>query len=250
MSKPTYEGWIEEDGLTRWGSSDTPIKEDAWRIEDGKVCWGISGKPMRGADAATFKVFNKIWARDSKRVFVYDSLIRGADAESFEVFNELYARDSGRAYYSHGTIKAADSKTFRALDNGLRKTQYRWKSHSGFAADKDAVYHYTLTIEKPSILRGADPATFEPIGCDYGMDDNRVYFMHTRVPKAKPTSFRLLGLHYATDGRYVFYANRIVEGADVASFSEDSDEGTIGRDAFREYRTGKPIVEQGVDPNA
>ena len=44
MSKPIYEGWIKENGQTRWGTSDKPIKEDAWRIEDGKVYWGISGK--------------------------------------------------------------------------------------------------------------------------------------------------------------------------------------------------------------
>ena len=249
MSSP-YEGWIEENEATRWGTSDEPIKEDSWRIADGKVFWGRSGKPIRGADAATFCVLNQIWARDSKHVFVYDSLIRGADAGSFEVFNELYARDINRAYYSFGAIKNADPATFHALDNGLRKTRYPWKSHSGFAADRAAVYHYTLTIGKPSILRGADPASFKPLECDYGMDASRVYFQHTRVPKAKPPSFRLLGLHYATDGKHIFYANRVVEGADVASFSEDPDDGTIGRDAFTQYRTGERMVEQGVDPNA
>jgi len=244
MRIPPHEGWIKEIGTIRWGTSDEPFKEDAWRIEGGKVYWGSSGKPVRGADAATFSVFNQIWARDSKRVFVYDTLIRGADADSFEVFNELYARDKNRAYYSCGTIKNADPSTFHALDNGLRKTRYRWKSHSGFAADKDAVYHYTLTIGKPSVLRGADPSTFKPLECDYGIDADRVYFQHTRVSKARPASFRLLGLHYATDGKHIFYGNWIVDGADVASFVEDADDGTIGRDASQQFRTGKPMVEQ------
>ena len=243
MSEPSYEGWIEENGTTRWGTSDKPIKEDAWRIEGGKVYWGSSGKPMRGADAATFKVLNEIWAKDAKRVFVYDSLIRGADAESFEVFNCLYARDSTRAYYSYGIIKTADHSTFRALDSGIRNTRHPWKSHSGFAADTDAVYHYALTVGKPSILKGADPATFESLGCDFGKDSERVYFQHARVPKADPSTFRLLGFHYATDGKKIFYANRIVEGADVDSFKEDPDDDTAGRDRFRFYKRGKVVLE-------
>ena len=243
MSQPVYEGWIERDNRVCRGSSDEPIQEDSWRIEGEEVYWGSSRKPIRGADAATFKVFNKIWARDAKRVFVHNSLIRGADPESFEVFNELYARDCNQSYYSFGTIKTADPSTFRALDNGLRKTLYPWKSHSGFAADKDTVYHYTLTIGKPSVLRGADPSSFKSIGCDYGMDANRVYFQHKRVPKAKPSTFRLLGLHYTTDGQHIFYGNRIVDGADVNSFEEDANDGTMGRDDFREYRTGARMVE-------
>jgi len=227
-----------------------PIRDNAWRIKDGKVYWGRSSKPIRGADAATFKVLNEVWARDAKRVFVYDSLIRGADADSFEVFNELYARDCAKAYYSFGIIKTADHSTFRALDNGQRETRDPWKIHSGFAADSEAVYHYELTIGKPSILRSADPSSFEPIGCDYGKDANRVYFQHARVPKADPSTFRLIGFHYATDGERIFYANRIVDGADVDSFEEDPEDGTAGRDQFRVYRTGIPTVEQGVDPNA
>jgi hypothetical protein len=246
MNNPPYDGWIEENGWIRWGTSDEPIKEDSWRIKDGNVYWGKSGKPMRGANPATFRVFNQIWARDAKRVFVYDSLIRGADSESFEVYNELFARDKNCAYYSFGVIKNADCATFRALDNGIRKTRYRWKSFSGFAADKNAVYHYTLTIGKPSILKGADPSSFQSLGCDYGMDSERVFFQHTRVPKARPSTFRLIGLHYATDGHHIFYGNRIVDGADVTSFMEDPDDDINGRDAFRRYQTGKPIVEQAA----
>lgn len=242
MSRPAYEGWIEENGTTRWGFSDKPIKEHAWRVEEGKVYWGSSTKPIRGADATTFRVFNTIWARDEKRVFVYGSLIRGADADTFEIFNELYARDCSRGYYSFGVIKTADPTTFRALDSGLRKTRYRWKSHSGFAADSENVYHYTLTIGKPSILRGADPSTFEPIGCDFGKDAKHVYKGHSKIPKADPSSFRLLGLQYATDGKRIYYGNQIVEGADVDSFEEDPNNDTSGKDRFRKYQIGKPIA--------
>ncbi len=244
MSKSPYVGRINENGAGRWGSLDEPIKVDAWRIEDGKVYWGSSGKPIRGADPATFRVFNQIWARDVKRIFVYDSLVRGADADSFEVFNELYARDKNRAYYSFGTIKGADPSTFHALDNGLRKTRYPWKCHSGFAADKNAVYHYTLTIGKPSIPRGADPSTFVPLECDYGIDATRVYFQHTRVLKAKPSTFRLLGLHYATDDKHVIYGNWVVEGADVVTFAEDTNDDAVGRDAFQQYQSGEPVVNR------
>jgi hypothetical protein len=239
MSDPIYEGWIKENGVTRWGTSDQPIKEHAWRIEAGKVYWGDSGKPMRGADAATFQVLNEIWARDAKRVFVHDSVIPGADAESFEVFNKLYARDRGRAYYSFGIIKTADPSTFRALDSGVRKTRSPWKSHSGFAADRDAVYYYKCTIGKPTILKGADAATFEPIGCDFGKDARNVFYTNAKVAKANPATFRLLGLHYATDGKRVFYGNRLVEGADAESFQEDPDDDLNGRDRFGSYRWGK-----------
>jgi hypothetical protein len=221
----------------------TDPEEHAWRIEEGKVYWGDSGKPIRGADAGTFRVLNKIWARDAKRVFVYDSLLRGVDADSFEVLNMLYARDRFRAYYSFGVIKTADASTFRALDNGIRKTEYSWNSYSGFAADKSAVYHKVLTIGKPSILKGANPETFVPIGCDFGKDENQVFFQHTKVPKADPSSFRLLGLHYATDGKRIFYANRIVDDADVDTFQEDPENGIFGRDRFRRYDIGRPIVE-------
>jgi hypothetical protein len=228
---------------TETSDSEATIAEHAWRIKDGKVYWGSSGKPMRGADPESFSVLNQIWAKDAKHVFVQDSLIRDADAESFEVFNALYARDSLRAYYSYGIIKTADPATFHALDKGIRETHYRWKSFSGFAADKNDVYHYTLTIGKPSILKGADPATFIPLGCDYGKDANSVYFQHTKVPKADPATFRLLGLHYARDFRHIFYCNRIVDEADLSSFVEDPIDSTKAMDRFRAYKTGTPEAD-------
>lgn len=221
------------------------IKDDiehSWRVENGKVFWGSSNKPIRGADAASFEPLNEIWARDKKHIFVYDTVLRGADVSSFQILNMLYAKDDSMAYYSYGRIKDADPSTFIALDDGVRNTPYNWKSYGGFASDGTNIYHYDLTVGKPSLLRGADPDTFEVLSSSFARDCKFVFHKHTKLPRANPETIKVLGFNYARDSSRVYYINRLIKGADPSTFVEEPDgKGILGADKYHSYERDEQL---------
>jgi len=198
-----------------------------YHLFDGRVRW--QGHDVTGADPATFSPLNHIWARDANHIYTQNSVNRLADLETFEVLNHLYARDKNHAFYLSGIIQEADAATFRVLDSG-RHIREGWTrkpenedddlgfDYEGFACDATQVFHYVLTIGKPCVLRGADPATFKVLPNSYGRDAKSVYYEKYRLKGAKPQTFRQLNQHFAADERGVFYADRTMDDADAASF--------------------------------
>lgn len=197
----------------------------SYNVQDGRVRWGH--QEVKGADTATFESLGRTWARDAKHVYTLNSQNRLADRETFEVLNHIYAKDKDHAFCLSGVIKEADAATFRVLDEG-RYPHPGWPAPSedsdsgwvfeGFACDATQVFHYVMTIGKPCVLRGADPATFEVLPYSYGRDAKSVYHEKYRLKGARPEAFRQLNEHFAVDDRSVFYGERAVAGADTASF--------------------------------
>jgi DKNYY family len=194
-------------------------------LQDGRVRW--RQYEVKGADPATFEELGRFWGRDAERVYTQNSVNRLADRNTFEVLNFLYAKDKDHAFYLSGIIKEADAATFRVLDAG-RHPRPGWPAPAedndsgwafeGFACDATQVFHYVMTIGKPCVLRGVDPATFEVLPHSYGRDAKSVYFEKYRLKGARPQSFRQLNQHFAVDDHSVFYGERAIAGADAASF--------------------------------
>jgi hypothetical protein len=192
-----------------------PWSKDHYHLRDGKVRWG--GYEVKHADPNTFDPLNHIWARDAKHVYTQDSINKLADVKTFEVLNEIYARDKNHAFYLSGVIKEADAATFRVLDPGFFMDDNLTR-HQGFACDATQIFHYALTIGKPCVLRGADPATFQVLPRCHGRDAKSGYFEKYRLKGSRAQAFRSLNDYFAADDRSVFYCDRAIPEADAASF--------------------------------
>jgi len=187
--------------------------------------------PLRNADPATFQVLNGVWARDARRIFVGDRIVRKADPATFVVLNEVYAKDAANAWAMSGPIEGADVETFEALGPGLDETY-----HHGYARDRNNVYHYVLTIGRPIVVKGADPAAFRLLGHGFARDDGRVYFEARPLPKANPDTWRYLGQCYSTDATRVYRGSAPIAGADPASFLSLPGDLPCAMDRARHYR--------------
>lgn len=219
---------------------------NSYQIRDGRVWYGSS--ELKGVDLATFEPLGRYWARDAQHVYTQSSVNRNADRETFQVLNHLYTKDKNHAYYLSGIIKEADAATFRVLDEG-RYPRPGWPTPSedsdsgwafeGFACDATQVFHYVMTIGKPCVLRGADPATFEVLPYSYGRDAKSAYYAKYRLKGSRPATFRLLNQHFAVDDHSVFYGERAIAGADAASFEVLGE--YWARDANRVYFQDKLV---------
>ncbi len=217
-----------------------------YHLQDGRVWW--RDHEVKGADAATFEALGRFWARDAQHVYTQTSVNRLADRDTFQVLNVLYAKDKEHAFYSSGIIKEADAATFRVLDEG-RRPRPGWPAPSedsdsgwdfeGFACDATQVFHYVMTIGKPSVLRGADPTTFEVLPHSYGRDSRSVYYERYRLKGARPELFRQLNQHFAVDDHSVFYGERAIVGADATNFEVFGE--YWARDANRVYFQDKLV---------
>lgn len=107
--------------------------------------------------------------------------------------------NEGQGKYSY-LIEGADSKTFTAIKN------------SEYGKDKIYVYH------RETVLKDADPKSFEIISVYYCKDANHVYFQDTLMEGADSKSFSPLGGMYSKDNKNVYAQTDIIEGADLDSF--------------------------------
>lgn len=187
------------------------------------------------------------WELRDEKVYAAGRVLRGADASTFEILNYLYARDAARVYYSFGTIKEADPSSFQVLDSGATFSGAGrfLLSFESYARDQNHVYHYAYTIGKPSVVRLADPHTFQSINGRFGRDEKSAFKDHRRVNHARVKSWTLLQGLYSCDDDFCFYDNRRISGADRASFiCLPSRGGTWAKDKYQYYDVGR---EQTAD---
>lgn len=211
-----------------------------WKVDAGHLFW--NDHLVKGADASTFEPLSETWARDSRNVYCQNKRIIGADVGTFEVLNPLWARDKGMAYYTYGRVKDADPSSFKSLDDGIVPLEEGYgELNAGYATDGQFVFHYLMTVGKPSKLPKADPSTFEVIGPSFGRDAHAAYYERFRIPGASPATLQHLGGIYSTDGNMVFYGNGVVVGAHPDSFVVARERFTSAHDRSRKYSRGQAI---------
>jgi hypothetical protein len=225
-----------------------PWSKEHYHLRDGKVRWG--GHEVKGADPATFEPLNHIWARDARHIYTQNSLNRKADRATFQVLNYLYASDKNHVFYLSGTIKEADAASFRVLDEGRvlssglseKHPEQDWAySYKGYARDDFQVFHYVLTIGKPSVVRGADLNSFEPVGHGYARDKKHVYYELNQVKGCDPHTAVIWNQYFSGDKKRVCYLTGAIPGVDRASFEVIS--GMAAKDKHHVYLRGAVVAD-------
>ena len=210
------------------GVSAALIEGEHYSVEQGEVRW-IS--------------YTSGFTTVSRRIQTLD-----ADAESFEIAEDpIYGTDRHHVFCKAAVLESADPGLFRVLKNGREEGR-------SVATDGRYVWRYCDRIE------GADGASFQQIGGDYGADHAGVWLGSSRIGGADPASFRVLdvkeelavdaraayagifpiptdqpgtirplGAGYSTDGVRVYWRHYPLEGADPGTFEVRRGE-RFGRD--------------------
>jgi hypothetical protein len=147
--------------------------------------------------------------------------LAGADAATFRHLRGPYWQDKHRTYYFDQPLEGSDPATFRFLGG-----------------------HWTRDAR--NVYSGADPvnpkdlATFKVIDANWAKDAQwyypAYYGHHIPIEELDYSTFRILRGGWARDCCRVFYFNRVVEGADPATFEAISN--VRGRDRAYYYLMG------------
>jgi len=141
-----------------------------------------------------------------------------ADLKSFEVLNFTYAKDKDNVWAMGIRIPTADPKTFEVCDDGAGRLSDDTLVWYGYGKDKNGVYYYDFD-GKPTLLKKADPATFESLGDKlFGKDAEHVFIGEAVLPKADSKTWEVLAGAYSRDAKRVFCRKIALPGADPKRF--------------------------------
>ncbi len=187
------------------------INRQLYWLNDSQVIY--DDKIIPDAEPANFHGIDGFYAwtysnnKDRFQVYCYGEPLPPVDRDSFIPLNDFYAKDKQQVFYKHEPVLAdADAETFELFEN------------HDFARDKNHVYY--LSTQKPHVIEGADPASFEIYHRGYMKDINHVYheIQYERI--------------------------EIMEQADVTSFEEtqyDDETRSEARDRNHYYYDGKVV---------
>lgn len=124
--------------------------------------------------------------------------IRAAEVASFEVLTDAIARDRAHVYVL-GKPAKVDAASFEILS-------------PTYARDLYTIFYLMASKIKP--VKGADPASFEPIGDKFGRDAVQAFFCDKRVrisTKEQLDQLTSLGHVYAHDGATLFFGTKHIQ---------------------------------------
>lgn len=248
-------------------SNDEPsslVDAAGYHVRNGAVYYlnAFPGKAFQidGADAATFEVFDRTYARDREHVYINGHLLQGADAGSFQLLDRpgfskdrdrVYqhdqpisedpanftflgsdlARDSVNVYWTDGSVLSGDPQHFEIIAD---------EDHYLFAKDGDTVF------VNGNVIEDASPATFRLMEGAYSRDDATVFYFDTPIPGADIAAFRPLEGPYAADSARVYWMGKPIIGADPATFEVLNANFECAADRTRAYY--RQAVIEGADP--
>ncbi|MDE5859996.1 MAG: DKNYY domain-containing protein [Oscillospiraceae bacterium] len=224
-------------------------------------------------DVNTMEILNRIFIKDSKRVYRMGFLLKGIDPADFHNFNCTYTGNHQVIYTPYGDAEVAHPESFEVLDEGGftplgrkfpdgvrldngKSTDNAYYHHS-YGRDEEFVYFFTQFTEtrKAVRLRAChNPVAFEVIDMGYmiavAKDDKHVYYENHAVKNADPKTFEYIGDGYWRDGRHVFFHSHIVEGADTDSFKivkpKNGRTDATAADKNNYYECGRVVYQKTV----
>jgi len=197
------------------------------------IFWG--GRKL-DFDYNTFKVLNH-YAYDKNHVYYQGRFLIDYN-ESFQSFNEKYAQDKNNVYYGLSIIKEADLETFLAIDEAFAEDKnylfrfgkiYSVNVHNnnlpelieyldfGYYLYKDRIYYKGIYLQK--ILNN----DYKILKDRLAIIGNFVYSGENIIEEADAKTFEHLGYGYSKDKNNVYLHDKIVEGADPATFNVFAD---------------------------
>jgi hypothetical protein len=111
---------------------------------------------------------------------------------------------------------------------------------------EDATGVYLQTIDQGQFLMGADPKTFtildssDPDDSSYTKDVAHVWWFGSPLPQqVNPSAFVQLNYAYGKDANHVSFENKILQGADLATFTASSTAVWFAQDKNHLYQNGQ-----------
>lgn len=212
-------------------------------VENGAVVY--AGYSVRGADPSTFVCIGVgPFAKDEMHCYCAGRRIKKMEVASFRALNFTFATDGSVVWCLGGQVAGANASSFLVCDDGRYIVDAQTVIPHSYAKDENAVYYYNFD-GKAHVVRGADAASFSAFGDGlFGVDANSVFFDGVRMKVADRCSWRNIGGLYSADESHVFYGNRILEGADLATFRFVPSRAGFPRwamDCHRRFDYGEPL---------
>jgi hypothetical protein len=249
---------------SRDGPPNSLFDTAGYHVSDDAVYYlnAFPGKAFQldGADAATFQVFDRTYARDQSTVYVDGRVLPGADAETFELIDRPEMAKDAAHVFVRDRILSDDPANFELLQGGLAKdgAAVYWSDGSVLSVDPrnfevivdDDYYLFSRDARSVHVngspISGAVPATFRVLQGAYASDGERVYYFTDAVPEADVVTFRVLDGPYAIDDRYVYWMGGRIDGADPESFQVLNADFECSADTTGAYYRDEPIAD--ADP--
>jgi hypothetical protein len=197
-----YVSWSEANGTTTI-PVPVPAQTELRELEDPRFAVGdnavyFMGKSLRGADAASFRHLEGEYWRDSRRVFLLETVVADADPDTFKALDHGWARDRSRVYSSSQVVDGATSIQFVVL-------QGVW------AKDEKAYFCNALG---GSFRVPCDYASFTVLSDHYGKDHAHAFWNGRSIEGADAKTFEVLKEGEAKDstGTYSGGSRRISPG--------------------------------------
>lgn len=194
-------------------------KNGVWYCDtyrDSKEYWSIKRyrTPLiAGADAPSFRMLDKYYARDRNRVYSDGVGFEVRDIETYERIGDQHARDKVSGYFMRAEIKGSDGATFSEVDGNYSKDAKRV-----YYSKYDSNFGQHRPVERSVALPGADPATFVAHRHGYAQDAAQAYYNDLVITKSVAT-FKLLEEGYAIADNKVWYQGEVMKHADAATFT-------------------------------
>ena len=223
-------------GCSTVDEPDSLVDEAGYHVRDNAVYYlnPFPGKAFEidDADAATFDIIDRTYARDSGQVYINGYPLPGAQPGSFELLERPgFARDSRRVY-QHDQPISTDPGHFELLPGGLSKDSSRVYASDGAVLSHDPAEFEIVSDEDDYLfardggsvyvnnrpIRGASPSTFEVLSGGYSRDAEHAFYFDRQIADADVASFRVIEGPYAVDSQRVYWMGEVIAGADPASF--------------------------------
>lgn len=223
-------------GCSAIDEPDSMVDEAGYHVRDNVVFYlnPFPGKAFQidGADAASFDIFDRTYARDSEQVYINGHPLPGAQPRSFELLDRPgFSRDSRRVY-QHDQPISNDPGNFELLGGGLAKDSTRVYTPDGVVLSQDPQGfqiitdrdHYLFAQDSRTVyvnnnpIRGAAPETFEVLAGGYARDAERAFYFDEPIPGSDSSTFQPLEGPYARDSQRVYWMGKPIAGADPYSF--------------------------------
>jgi len=164
------------------------------------------GQIVPGADPHTFRIIAAskpregpvyFFTADATHVFLNDQLIDGADSTTFQV-KSLYGgigMDKNSVYLGQQKVDAADPGSFwlPLHPNGSYPDNWKPDVCWTWGEDNEKVFVFDICSERWAEIKGADVSSFAPLVKDgtfpYSKDYSRVYIEERIIDGADPATF-------------------------------------------------------------
>lgn len=232
---------IQEFAPARAFREDDPTT-NYW-IRNGRILF--RGYEIKGADVETFWFYLGNFAKDHKHCYCTSTRLVGGSGATFRALNYAYATDGTWVWTMGGKIADADAASFDVCDDGVCRLESGSMIPSGFAKDKDRIYHENFH-GKAMWVRKASPASFVSLNDGiYGKDERFVFYGAVTLPKANVAQWCLLGNNYSRDNARVYYCNDPIPEADAGTFEliDNARNYALAKDRYRYYKNGRVASE-------